>query len=54
LKKVESYHVGIPDEHRGFINPKAEDHGTKGPLHLSYAGLWEKVEERIPMRRIQP
>lgn len=42
LKKIESYHVGIPDEHRGFINPKAEDHGTNGPLHLSYADLWEK------------
>jgi hypothetical protein len=22
LKKVESYHVGIPDELRGFINPR--------------------------------
>ncbi|KAI9050741.1 hypothetical protein LZ554_004861 [Drepanopeziza brunnea f. sp. 'monogermtubi'] len=42
FKKIENYHVEIPSEHRKYINPKAEDHGTTGPLHLSYADPWEK------------
>ncbi|KUJ20239.1 glucose-methanol-choline oxidoreductase-like protein [Mollisia scopiformis] len=42
LKKIESYHVEVPAEHRKFVNPKAEDHGTTGPIHLSYADPWEK------------
>ncbi|KAF8858139.1 alcohol oxidase [Acephala macrosclerotiorum] len=42
FKKIESYHVEVPEEHRKYVNPKAEDHGTDGPLHLSYADPWEK------------
>ncbi|KAK2626971.1 hypothetical protein QTJ16_004146 [Diplocarpon rosae] len=42
LKKIESYHVDIPVEHKKYVDPKAEDHGTAGPLHLSYADPWEK------------
>jgi len=42
LKKIENYHVEIPKEHQKYINPKPSDHGTNGPLHLSYADPWEK------------
>lgn len=42
LKKIEHYHDEVPDQHREFVNPKPEDHGTEGPLHLSYAPVWEK------------
>lgn len=51
FKKVESYHVEVPEEHRKWVDVKAEgrptsllsakyidissDHGTNGPLHLS-------------------
>ncbi|TEY56256.1 hypothetical protein BOTCAL_0227g00010 [Botryotinia calthae] len=42
LKKIEHYHDKVPDQYREFVNPKPEDHGTKGPLHLSYAPVWEK------------
>ncbi|KAE8443347.1 hypothetical protein EG329_001990 [Mollisiaceae sp. DMI_Dod_QoI] len=42
FKKIESYHVEVPEEDRKYVNPKAEDHGTDGPLHLSYADPWEK------------
>ncbi|PQE17554.1 hypothetical protein CJF30_00009567 [Rutstroemia sp. NJR-2017a BBW] len=42
LKKIEAYHDEIPDEYREWVNPKPEDHGTTGPLPLSYAPTWEK------------
>ncbi|TVY90072.1 Alcohol dehydrogenase [acceptor] [Lachnellula willkommii] len=49
MKRIETYHVGVPEEHRKFIDPKQEgaygqgkDHETSGPLHLSYADPWEK------------
>ncbi|TVY48290.1 Alcohol dehydrogenase [acceptor] [Lachnellula occidentalis] len=42
MKKIETYHVEVPEEHRKFIDPKQEDHGTNGLLHLSYADPWEK------------
>ncbi|PMD48672.1 GMC oxidoreductase [Hyaloscypha variabilis F] len=42
LKKIENYHVDIPEEGRKYISPKEADHGTSGPLHLSYADPWEK------------
>ncbi|KAH6718962.1 glucose-methanol-choline oxidoreductase-like protein [Leptodontidium sp. MPI-SDFR-AT-0119] len=42
FKKIERYHVEIPKEHQKYISPKAEDHGTSGPLDLSYADIWEK------------
>ncbi|KAH6678315.1 hypothetical protein B0J14DRAFT_582430 [Halenospora varia] len=47
FKKVESYHVEVPEKHRKYINPKVEDHGIDGPLHLSYADPWEKGIEDI-------
>ncbi|CZT48059.1 related to alcohol oxidase [Rhynchosporium secalis] len=42
FKKIENYHVDIPREHQKYISPKAENHGTTGPLNLSYADIWEK------------
>jgi len=41
FKKIESYHIEVPREQK-YIHPKVEDHGTVGPLHLSYADPWEK------------
>jgi hypothetical protein len=41
FKKIESYHIDVPNEQK-YIHPKAEDHGTDGPLHLSYADPWER------------
>lgn len=42
FKKIEHYHDEVPDEYRQFVNPNPEDHGTNGPLDLSYAPIWEK------------
>ncbi|PMD17612.1 GMC oxidoreductase [Hyaloscypha hepaticicola] len=42
FKKIENYHVDIPQEGRRYISPKEADHGTSGPLHLSYADPFEK------------
>ncbi|KAF4630105.1 hypothetical protein G7Y89_g8033 [Cudoniella acicularis] len=47
IKKIESYHVEVPEKYRQFIDPKPEDHGTSGPLHLSYADSWERGIEDI-------
>lgn len=57
FKNIEHYHTEIPEAHRKYINPQTKgmdysptlppmanrlDHGTSGPLHLSYAPVWEK------------
>ncbi|RDW71960.1 hypothetical protein BP5796_07994 [Coleophoma crateriformis] len=42
FKKIESYHVEVPKDVQKWLGPKTEDHGTDGPLHLSYAPVWEK------------
>lgn len=42
FKKIEHYHDEVADQYREFVDPKPEDHGTSGPLHLSYAPVWEK------------
>ncbi|TVY81898.1 Alcohol dehydrogenase [acceptor] [Lachnellula suecica] len=42
FKRIVTYHTEIPEEHRKFIEPKVEDHGVNGPLHLTYADTWEK------------
>jgi choline dehydrogenase-like flavoprotein len=41
LKKITNLDPGIPDKRlRNVVNPKMEDHGTKGNLHLTYGELW--------------
>ncbi|EHL00909.1 putative Choline dehydrogenase [Glarea lozoyensis 74030] len=47
IKKITTYHTEVREEHRKFIDPKPEDHGTSGPLHLSYADPWEKGLENV-------
>ncbi|QSZ30159.1 hypothetical protein DSL72_004679 [Monilinia vaccinii-corymbosi] len=42
FKKIEHYHDEIPDAYREFVNPNPEDHGKDGPLHVSYAPVWER------------
>ncbi|KAM3065131.1 hypothetical protein ACMFMG_006108 [Clarireedia jacksonii] len=42
LKKIEAYHDEVSDEYREWVNPRPEDHGTTGPINLSYAPIWEK------------
>lgn len=37
FKKIESYHVEVPEEHRKYVNPKAE--GGLFLLHLSLGAL---------------
>jgi hypothetical protein len=41
FKKFESYHIEVPKESK-YIHSKVEDHGSDGPLHLSYSDPWEK------------
>jgi choline dehydrogenase-like flavoprotein len=41
LKKITNLDPGIPDQRlRNVVNPKMEDHSTKGNLHLTYGELW--------------
>jgi choline dehydrogenase-like flavoprotein len=41
LKKITNLDPKIPDQRlRNVVNPKMEDHGTKGNLHLTYGEQW--------------
>ncbi|KAI0020992.1 glucose-methanol-choline oxidoreductase-like protein [Xylariomycetidae sp. FL0641] len=40
LKKVEKFHNDVPEEFRGSINPKDEDHGQGGAVDVSYQSKW--------------
>ncbi|RDW88356.1 hypothetical protein BP6252_00388 [Coleophoma cylindrospora] len=41
LKKIEHCHQEIPATYQKYVNPKVEDHGTAGALHLAYGENWE-------------
>ncbi|KAL3420704.1 glucose-methanol-choline oxidoreductase [Phlyctema vagabunda] len=42
FKKITTYHTEIPQEVQEYLHPKASDHGTDGPLHISQSSVWEK------------
>ncbi|KAJ6440108.1 glucose-methanol-choline (gmc) oxidoreductase [Purpureocillium lavendulum] len=43
LRRLETFHGDVPQGvDSKYANPKAENHGTSGPLHVGYAAEWEK------------
>ncbi|OOQ83300.1 putative glucose-methanol-choline (gmc) oxidoreductase [Penicillium brasilianum] len=43
FKELETFHGKIPDGvSKKYADPRMEDHGSKGPLHVGFAGEWEK------------
>ncbi|KAH7316640.1 hypothetical protein B0I35DRAFT_451591 [Stachybotrys elegans] len=43
FRRLETFHGELPAGIDGkYANPKAEDHGSSGPLHVGYAGEWER------------
>jgi choline dehydrogenase-like flavoprotein len=43
LKELETFHGEIPEGmDKKYANPKPEDHGCKGPLHVGFAREWER------------
>ncbi|KAG9256225.1 uncharacterized protein F5Z01DRAFT_649499 [Emericellopsis atlantica] len=43
FKRLESFHGDTPDGiEKKHVDPKPEDHGTNGPLHVGFAKQWEK------------
>lgn len=43
FKELETFHGEIPDGvAKKYADPKMEDHGSKGPLHVGFAQEWEK------------
>jgi choline dehydrogenase-like flavoprotein len=43
LKDLETFHGETPEGiDKKYASPKAEDHGSKGPLHVGFAREWER------------
>ena len=44
LKRLETFHTETPAgvDAAKYIAPRATDHGSSGPLHVGFAGEWEK------------
>ncbi|KAK3346844.1 hypothetical protein B0T25DRAFT_592871 [Lasiosphaeria hispida] len=44
FKQLETFHSEPPSgiDASKYVAPRAEDHGTSGPLHVGYSGKWEK------------
>lgn len=43
LKALETFHGEIPEGmDKKYANPKPEDHGSEGPLHVGFAKEWER------------
>ncbi|KAJ5583006.1 hypothetical protein N7535_001626 [Penicillium sp. DV-2018c] len=43
FKNLETFHGELPEGmDKKYANPKAEDHGSKGPLHVGFAKEWER------------
>jgi choline dehydrogenase-like flavoprotein len=43
FKELETFHEKIPDGvAKKYADPKMEDHGSNGPLHVGFAREWEK------------
>lgn len=43
FKSLETFHSDLPPGvNLKYINPKASDHGTSGPLHVGFATEWER------------
>jgi choline dehydrogenase-like flavoprotein len=43
FRDLETFHGEIPEgTDKKYVNPKMENHGSKGPLHVGYAREWER------------
>ncbi|KAJ5129836.1 uncharacterized protein N7515_005875 [Penicillium bovifimosum] len=43
LKNLETFHGEMPEGmDKKYANPKPEDHGSEGPLHVGFAREWER------------
>ncbi|KAK0725481.1 hypothetical protein B0H67DRAFT_551043 [Lasiosphaeris hirsuta] len=44
LKQLETFHTQLPADMDAskYVAPRAEDHGSSGPLHVGFAAKWEK------------
>lgn len=43
FKELETFHGDLPEGvDKKYASPKAEDHGSSGPLHVGFAREWEK------------
>ncbi|KAK5053259.1 hypothetical protein LTR84_002233 [Exophiala bonariae] len=40
-KRLENYHYDVPAEFKKYLNPRAEDHGDKGPVKIGFPLVWE-------------
>ncbi|OAX78023.1 hypothetical protein ACJ72_07672, partial [Emergomyces africanus] len=42
FKEIETYHADLSEDMKKYANPLPENHGYKGPLHVSLPAQWEK------------
>ncbi|KAF2083900.1 GMC oxidoreductase [Saccharata proteae CBS 121410] len=41
-KRLETYDFEIADQHRDYVAPRPEDHGSRGPVQIEFAKEWER------------